>query len=305
MEIWSQLKGKIRLSYSVVVLCAVNLLFYVITEILHWQNSHVLEFTPADVFTGSIWQILTAGFTENYAICVILNICVFVSSNRFMEPVWGTWEFVKFIMIVNASSYIISLLILFVGFILLKEEGFLYAPFCGGHGLIAGIFVALKQLIPDHVILHTLTPFRVRHLPILSFVLSMVFTIARLTSTRYLTINMAGLATAWIYLRYFQVHERGRGDISDTLSITSFFPEFAQPHLIKYSSVIANLGGVVDKLDRTAESVPSAHIDLSQHNITERHRQLALQALNERLRNTEAEDVEWPESDPESSSEVV
>ena len=172
-----------------------------ISSLLHTQHSHALEFTPANVFTGSFWQLFTAGFTENYGINVIVNIAILVTSNRFLEPVWGTFEYAKFVVIINVSTYILNLFIYFVGYVALREESFLYAPFCGGHGLMAGILVGLKQLIPDHLMVRTVAPLRVRHLPLLSFFFTLFCTLTRFTSTRYLTVNIAGLATAWIYLR--------------------------------------------------------------------------------------------------------
>ena len=184
----------------------VYLLFYLITELLHAHKSHALEFTPADVFTGSVWQLITAGFTENYFICVLLNVGLLASSNRFLEPVWGTLEYIKFILVVNAATYSLNLIIYFVGYVALREESFLYAPFCGGHGLSAGILVGLKQLIPDHVLLRAVPAVRVRHLPLCSFIAALFMMLMRVSGLRYLTVTIGGLASAWIYLRSAHQH---------------------------------------------------------------------------------------------------
>ena len=66
---------------------------------------------------------------------------------------------------------------------------------------MAGVLVGLKQLIPDHVMVRAATAVRVRHLPLTSFLIALVLTLLRLTSTRYLTVTIAGLASSWIYLR--------------------------------------------------------------------------------------------------------
>ena len=177
------------------------IVLYLITELLHAHKSHALEFTPADVFTGSVWQLVTAGFTENYVICVVLNISVLAVSNRFLEPVWGTFEYIKFIAIVNTATYSLNLVIYFVGYVLLAKESFLYAPSCGGQGLLAGILVGLKQLIPDHVMVRAVPAVRVRHLPLCSFIAAVFLMLVRVAGLRYVTVTIGGLASSWIYLR--------------------------------------------------------------------------------------------------------
>lgn len=38
-----------------------------------------------------------------------------------------------------------------------------------------------------------------------------------------------GALSGWIYLRFYQRHSRGRGDMSDHFAFASFFPEALQP----------------------------------------------------------------------------
>lgn len=38
-----------------------------------------------------------------------------------------------------------------------------------------------------------------------------------------------GALSGWVYLRFYQKHSRGRGDMSDHFAFASFFPEALQP----------------------------------------------------------------------------
>jgi len=296
-----QIKARLRsISLTALSVSGGMVLLYILTLLLHSYKSHVLEFTPASVLTGNIWQLVTAGFIENSLIALLCNIITLCITNRFLEPVWGAIEYIKFIIIVNTAAYCVNLVIYIVGYILLRDETFLYYPFCGGQGLVGGLFVGLKQLIPDHVLNQNVSGVRVRHIPLAMFLVDVLLVLLRVTTTRHLTVLMAGLAAAWIYLRYFQIRDSGsRGDFSDALSIASFFPESAQPHVLRYSTA------VTDRVEGFLKPKPSAPTtvttEIRQDAVTERRKQIALQALNERLGGSE--EVDWPSSS-DSDAEV-
>lgn len=296
-----QIKARLRsVSLTALSVSGGMVLLYLLTLLLHSHGSHVLEFSPASVLTGNIWQLVTAGFIENSLLALICNIIVLCITNRFLEPVWGAVEYLKFLLIINTATYCVNLVIYIVGYILLRDEAFLYHPFCGGQGLVGGLLVGLKQLIPDHVLNHAISGLRVRHIPLSLFLVDLLLVLLRVTTTRHLTVLMSGLAAAWIYLRYFQIRDSGsRGDFSDALSIASFFPESAQPHVLRYSTA------VTAKVEGFLKPKPPAPVTIATEvrpdAVTERRKQIALQALNERLGG--GEEVDWPSSS-DSEAEV-
>eukprot|EP00116_Pleurobrachia_bachei_P006389 sb/3466651/ len=289
-------------------LCCVHISCTTLAAILHTTSLHTLELTPSHFFTGSLWQPVTAGFTDTSLIALILVLVLVVLSSRFLEPVWGGFEYVKFCVLVNTSAYTVNLLIYLIGYIAVREEKFLYAPFSGSHALSAGLLVGIKQLIPDHVIFKQFPALRVRHLPLCLFGWCVLLTVLRVCSTRYFTVTAAGFAAAWVYLRYFQARESGRGDLSDALSLASFFPESAQPQVLQYSTAMIN---VVDGMMR--KGAPGGQTN-DQHAgpagpivddpVAERRKHLALQALNERLQRTTLEPNPPSTSQPTATEEV-
>ncbi|NXF13401.1 TM115 protein, partial [Smithornis capensis] len=116
--------------------------------------------------------------------------------------------------------------------------------------------------------------------------------------------------SSWVYLRFYQRHSRGRGDMSDHFAFATFFPEILQPVV----GLVANLvHGVLVKVrvcrktvkryDVGAPSSITISLPGTDPQDAERRRQLALKALNERLKRVEDQSA-WPsmEDDEEEAA---
>ncbi|NXU59259.1 TM115 protein, partial [Turnix velox] len=117
--------------------------------------------------------------------------------------------------------------------------------------------------------------------------------------------------SSWIYLRFYQRHSRGRGDMSDHFSFATFFPEILQPVV----GVVANLvHGVLVKVklcrktvkryDVGAPSSITISLPGTDPQDAERRRQLALKALNERLKRVEDQSA-WPSMEDDDEEEAA
>ncbi|NXL47026.1 TM115 protein, partial [Podilymbus podiceps] len=106
--------------------------------------------------------------------------------------------------------------------------------------------------------------------------------------------------SSWVYLRFYQRHSRGRGDMSDHFAFATFFPEILQPVV----GLVANLvHGILVKVkvcrktvkryDVGAPSSITISLPGTDPQDAERRRQLALKALNERLKRVEDQSA-WP-----------
>ncbi|NXJ64673.1 TM115 protein, partial [Rostratula benghalensis] len=116
--------------------------------------------------------------------------------------------------------------------------------------------------------------------------------------------------SSWVYLRFYQRHSRGRGDMSDHFAFATFFPEILQPVV----GLVANLvHGILVKVkvcrktvkryDVGAPSSITISLPGTDPQDAERRRQLALKALNERLKRVEDQSA-WPsmEDDEEEAA---
>lgn len=84
-------------------------------------------------------------------------------------------------------------------------------------GYIAGVSVAVKQIMPDLVLVKTpLGKLSNRNVPLSVFFLSLIFWAVGLLDGTYPAMFLSGLVASWIYLRFYQYHSNGsRGDMAD------------------------------------------------------------------------------------------
>jgi len=172
----------------------------------------------------------------------------------------------------------------------------LYAPICGFHGAIAGLFVTLKQAIPesDFTILKSLKV-KMTFMPLLYVLLVSVLSIVRGQILKYVPLTVFGWYASWIYLRYFhKMPDSGlSGDPSDQFRFASFFPEIVQKYChIDVLSHVCFTHGMSKILDRTrprstpatdstySDSEPGTDADAN------RRRERGMKALEERLQNS-------------------
>ncbi|KFP16395.1 Transmembrane protein 115, partial [Egretta garzetta] len=106
----------------------------------------------------------------------------------------------------------------------------------GGVGVRGGVLVALKQTMGDSTVLKV-PQVRMKAVPMLLLLLLALLRLATLIESNVLASYGFGLLSSWVYLRFYQRHSRGRGDMSDHFAFATFFPEILQPVV----GLVANL----------------------------------------------------------------
>ncbi|NWY47363.1 TM115 protein, partial [Sylvia atricapilla] len=116
--------------------------------------------------------------------------------------------------------------------------------------------------------------------------------------------------SSWVYLRFYQRHSRGRGDMSDHFAFATFFPEILQPVVGLVANLVHSMlvkvrlcRKTVKRYDVGAPSSITISLPGTDPQDAERRRQLALKALNERLKRVEDQSA-WPsmEDDDEEAA---
>ncbi|NXW53382.1 TM115 protein, partial [Eurystomus gularis] len=111
-------------------------------------------------------------------------------------------------------------------------------------------------------------------------------------------------------LRFYQRHSRGRGDMSDHFAFATFFPEILQPMVGLVANLVHSIlvkvkvcRKTVKRYDVGAPSSITISLPGTDPQDAERRRQLALKALNERLKRVEDQSA-WPsmEDDEEETA---
>ncbi|KAK2725110.1 hypothetical protein QYM36_001535 [Artemia franciscana] len=142
------------------------------------------------------------------------------------------------------------------------------------HGLsayVASVMVAVKQIMPDNIVVKTPAgKIMNRNIPLCVLLVSILF---------------------WIVGLFYQQHSNGtRGDLADNFSFASFFPTVLQPPISVFSNLLFRcLVSVkickkpIRKYDIGAPSSIAIRLPGMDAQDAERRRQIALKALGERL----------------------
>ncbi|XP_065184207.1 transmembrane protein 115-like [Sycon ciliatum] len=259
-----------------------------------------------------IWTALTAGFYEQHLVYVLLDFVALLSSSATLQPLWGGEEFIRFIVLVQVLTSIAVILVYFFIYVLIRKEAYLFTTFNGMGGLVAALAVAMKQVMPDQTIMPLPLiglSLRMRHVPF-----SIVASAGILAAIGLLPVSAVvgvseGLFFGWLYLRFYQRQGAGRenvrGDQSGAFAFATFFPEVLQPLV---SPVLSTIYAVLVAL-RLCPKQPSI-VDIDTFNSTnvhllsadaQRQRELALKALNSRLKDTD-EPEDWPSMDGDAEA---
>ena len=152
------------------------------------------------------------------------------TTGRIVEPTVGAKEYCRFLAVCTACvgcAAFVSMLFVYYG---RRDEKLLYEPFCGFHGVVASLLIAVRQLMPDAPVnFRGLRTLKCRHLPAIHLA---AMTLLAAATGRYLEkfgFAFFGAYAAWVYLRYYQPRPDGTvGDPdSEHMEFVSFFPAHA------------------------------------------------------------------------------
>ncbi|OQV23891.1 putative Transmembrane protein 115 [Hypsibius exemplaris] len=222
---------------SVVVKCvciAVTLCYF-----LTFSESAVnaLTVTPGTLLPPRfhIWTAFTSVFVELHWWLVVIDLIVVGLCAKLIEPMWGALEMLIFFEVINCLVVLSSVVIYFVAYCVTSDERLLFDTHIHGlTGYVAAVCVAVKQIMPDHVLFKLpiagTIKFRNRNLPLLLLLGLVIVCAAKLTEWVYFWMFLCGTYAGFIYLRYLQKHSNGaRGDESEAFDFATFFPNVLQP----------------------------------------------------------------------------
>lgn len=274
----------------------------------------VLSVTPGYLLPPNfrVWTAFTHCFLEVHFWQVAVDIITVGLCGKLMEPLWGALEMLTFFALVNVSVAVVCVVVYIVSYMITFNTDILFNVHIHGlAGYVAAVAVSVKQIMPDHVLLHTpLGKMRNRNVPLLVLLLSILLWLLGLLESTYPCMFTAGLMSSWIYLRFLQYHSNGtRGDLAESFTFASFFPNVLQPvvavvcnTIFQFLIKIKVCPKPVRKYDVGAPSSITISLPGTDPNDAERRRQIALRALSERL--NKADQSRWPSlvDDEEESS---
>uniref|UniRef100_A0A914IAU4 Derlin n=1 Tax=Globodera rostochiensis TaxID=31243 RepID=A0A914IAU4_GLORO len=273
-------------------------------------------FVPISIFRLHLWRLITNLFVETNLIVMVWSIYSFHQFILYIQPNWPLVEVLKYASIAQFGSLfamVICTLCLyaFTGLI----TPFYLAPISGTSALAMAALIALKQFIPDTVLLTTPTGrLKNGHLPFASILCASALWLFGLLRGTVPFQQIFSAQISWTYLRFFQsrggMPEPMVGDRSEHFTWASLFPRRAQPLAALLGRLVFRTLRRLGVLRRVLRSEQLAHaeedalhmdtlhalrvVDASAAVLApegwdaERKRQKALRMLNERLAVTSA-----------------
>ncbi|XP_022646595.1 transmembrane protein 115-like isoform X1 [Varroa jacobsoni] len=313
--IWSQvLAATSSCSGFVKVLSGLLILGYLFA----WGYGHDLVahvgVIPSEIMPPNfaVWTLLTHCFFEDSILMLVEDLVAITLYGKLVEPLWGNAEVVLFFCVVNVSTAFLSVVYLIALYWLTGHTALLFSVTVHGMaGYIAATLVAVKQLMPDHVLvtLPRMGKLRNRNMPLSGFMLTVILYAVGLLRPVYPVMFLAGSLSAWLYLRFWQAHPNGsRGDPAEHFSFAHFFPNVLQPPVAVLCNSIFDMLVRIGLCRRPVKKFNIAHsmapgtISIQMPGAAvgsatgpagltlppsaedaERRKQVALKALNERL----------------------
>lgn len=117
-----------------------------------------LVMTPAYLAPPSfcIWTIITFCFIELHWWEVAFDIVSLVLCAKLLEPLWGRRELLKFFAVINFGVAVLSMFYYLLLYASTRNSKFLFeVQIHGLAGFIASLSVAVRQILPDHLIFKT------------------------------------------------------------------------------------------------------------------------------------------------------
>lgn len=247
-----------------------------------------------------VWTLLTYPFLENNIIALCFGLFCIIVASRLLEPLWGYKEFAKFLLISWTTAGVLSGLIYLAVYCLTLNEAFLYSRhFIGLAAINGAVAVGLKQTRGEDFLVKTpWVSVQINDMPFI--ILSSLWSLSLLLglfSIEHCTLYTSGMYTSWLYLRFFQHHQRGQGDLADHFAMDKFFPRpinrFVKVAALLCWQIVTRFGLCKKAVGAQAAANNNQYtpVNLNLPGVdnfdAERRRQKALQQLNERLQKTE------------------
>ncbi|WOL07857.1 hypothetical protein Cni_G16606 [Canna indica] len=119
---------------------------------------------------------------------------------KLLEPLWGSKEFLKFIMLVNVLTSICVFVTAIALYYITRQERYLYTPFSGFHGVLSGFLVGIKQILPDQELLKI----KAKWMPTLVALISVATSFFTMDSVSYLPTLLFGMYISWIFAQVYK-----------------------------------------------------------------------------------------------------
>lgn len=153
------------------------------------------------------WVLLTSGFIEENFIELFISFILIFYLGKYLETIWGSKEFSKFIIInVLISNLIIYIYYNLKSFIVELTDENLPPVILSSMSINIGLIIAMRQRIPKHYLIFFKgnLRFKVTYLPFLTILLTWILSLLSEEFYILFVMSIVGFIVSWTYLRFFK-----------------------------------------------------------------------------------------------------
>lgn len=158
------------------------------------------------------WVLVTNSFIEETVAGLVINFMLFFYLGKYLENMWGSREYVNFIITIVLISNSTIYLYHTIRFLLFGESSEVPPVVMSSMAINMGLFVAIKQRISNHYLLFFKGNLRIK-IAYLPFILLVSLTFLSFLDEDFkisLQLSVLGFIISWVYLRFFKVGTNDR-----------------------------------------------------------------------------------------------
>ncbi|CAH8853805.1 unnamed protein product [Trichobilharzia szidati] len=240
-----------------------------------------------------IYKLFTFHLVTDESFVFLMTLVAFFIYTKLVLDSWSTTEVVFYYWLVNVATVIVSLYPLVLQLFNFTVS---VSRINGASAFVSSVLVVLIQLRPDQPVI-SCKGFSIVSRYALLLVLAAYFIAAIIGLVRFtsLALFFNGMLFSWFYLRFCQRHPQGRrGDHGSSFAFARLFPEpiatiVSIPTNMCYQVLLRTK--LFPALRREGEITVTSSFGIVTHGAitpdSERHRRIALKALNERFMKKE------------------
>ena len=157
-----------------------------------------------------IWILLTSSFYTESLFSFVLHCISIIFSARIIEPIWGSKEFLRFVIMSSIYPNILIFIFSLSFYYATDQTMVLDRVFLTNSALSNALFIGVSKALYEVSMPTQLGNFKPKYIPFFSFTISVFM--ASFSKCDSLLGNICGSAWALAYLKYLQPHNGLRGD---------------------------------------------------------------------------------------------
>lgn len=168
-----------------------------------------LGLIPIDVWKNfQIWRLVSYIFLHGSLIHLLLNLFVFWMFGGELERLWGSREFLKYILIGGIGAGLFQLIFSF------KSD----IPIIGASGVVFSLLLAYSMTFPEKKIyLYLVIPIKAKYLAILFGVLELLMIFSSSKGNIAHFAHLGGMLFGFIYLKFIKKNYKNNRDLKNNI----------------------------------------------------------------------------------------